>query len=174
VDLSSVLIAVAGVAGTLGASTLTLRGSERAKLRELELIRSEDHRRENHLLRRTCYIELNQAARYFTTAINRHLHVLQERETTDEDLAMLDEAKAAERDRYSEAQMIASDDVLERAQVVNHALSHAYGRVRRLERNQPRKGETLGSAADAQEAIWGLLRDMRTTMRNELGVAPRS
>ncbi|MER5927216.1 hypothetical protein [Streptomyces mirabilis] len=170
-DLSSVIIAVAGVAGTLGGSLLTQRGSERAKRREIELIRDHEEIRENRSLRRTCYAELNRDARQFTTALSRHLHVMRERGAEDTDSAALDEAKNAHRDRYSEAQMIAPEEVLMRANVVNQALNRVYGQVKRLERGAPEPGETMETAAQAQYEVWDMLRTMRTAMRHDLGVA---
>ncbi|WP_256340455.1 hypothetical protein [Streptomyces sp. 2231.1] len=73
------IIAVAGVAGTLGGSLLTQRASERAKRREIELVREHEEVRENLLLRRSCYVELNRDARQFTTALSQFLHVMRER-----------------------------------------------------------------------------------------------
>ncbi|MEU1815015.1 hypothetical protein ABZ543_07440 [Streptomyces roseifaciens] len=172
-DLSSVVIAVAGVGGTLGGALLTQRGSERAKRREIELVRSHEEIRENRSLRRACYTELNRDARQFTTALNRHLHVMRERDVEDADRDALEEAKNAHRDRYSEAQMIAPDDVLTRAHAVNQALNKVYGQVKRLERHEPGPGETLDSAARAQDEVWDLLRVMRTAMRHDLGVSPQ-
>lgn len=117
-------------------------------------------------------MELTRDARQFTTALNRHLHVMQEHSVEEIDKDALDEAKGAHRDRYSEAQMIAPDEVLARASAVNQALNKAYGRVKRLERGEPEPGETMGTAAQAQEEIWDMLRAMRTAMRRDLGVAP--
>ncbi|MFJ8311639.1 MULTISPECIES: hypothetical protein [unclassified Streptomyces] len=170
-DLSSAIIAVAGVAGTLGGALLTQRGSERAKRREIELVRDHEEIRENRSLRRTCYVELNRDARQFTTALNRHLHVMRERGVEDADSDALDEAKNAHRDRYSEAQMIAPDEVLMRASVVNQALNKVYGQVKRLERAAPGPGETMETAAQAQYEVWDMLRTMRTAMRHDLGVS---
>ncbi|MGW5636768.1 hypothetical protein [Streptomyces sp. NPDC003832] len=170
-DLSAVIIAVAGVAGTLGGSLLTQRGSERARRREIELVREHEELRENRSLRRTCYAELNRDARQFTTALNRHLHVMRERGTEEADRDALDEAKNAHRDRYSEAQMVAPEDVLTTASAVNRALTAVYGQVMRLDRGAPGPGETLESAARAQHEIWDVLRTMRSAMRRDLGVA---
>ncbi|MGI5340877.1 hypothetical protein ACQEVS_27485 [Streptomyces sp. CA-181903] len=171
-DLSSVIIAVAGMAGTLGGSLLTQRRAERARRREIQLVRAHDEERENLALRRTCYTELNRDARQFTTALNRHLHILREHGTADDaDKTALDEAKAAFRDRYSEAQMIAPEEVLGPAHTVNKALSRVYGHVKRLERGEPEPGETLASASRAQHAVRDLLRPMRTAMRRDLGVS---
>ncbi|MFE1285871.1 hypothetical protein [Streptomyces sp. NPDC058751] len=164
------IIAVTGVAGTLGGSFLTQRASERARRREMELLRDQEQARENLLIRRTCYRELNRDARQFTTALNRHLHVMRERGVEEADSEALDEAKAAHRDRYSEAQMIAPDEVLARASEVNQALSKVYGQVKRLERQEPEPGETAAAAVRAQAEIWDMLRAMRTAMRHDLGV----
>ncbi|MFF0449728.1 hypothetical protein ACFYT4_25505 [Streptomyces sp. NPDC004609] len=171
-DLSSVIIAVAGVAGTLGGSILTQRGSERARRREIELVRGHEEIREERALRRTCYVELNRDARQFTTALNRHLHVMRERSVEESDTEALEAAKNAHRDRHSEAQMIAPDEVLKQASVVNQALNTVYGQVKRLERGDPGPGETMETAARAQHEVWEILRALRTTMRHDLGVTP--
>ncbi|MFJ7342759.1 hypothetical protein ACIQU3_21000 [Streptomyces sp. NPDC101110] len=170
-DLSAVIIAVAGVAGTLGGSLLTQRAAERARHRELELVRDQEEVREYLLLRRTCYAELNRDARQFTTALNRHLHLLREDGVEEADKDALEEAKRAHRDRYSAAQMIAPDDVLACAGTVNQALNRVYGQVKRLERGEPEPGETMADAFHAQTEIWDMLRDMRTMMRRDLGVS---
>lgn len=167
------VIAVAGVAGTLGGALLTQRGAVRAKSREIELMRGRDAVRENLLLRRTCYVELNRDARQFTTALNRHLHVMRERQVEDADRTALDAAKDTFRDRYSEAQMVAPGPVLAPATVVHHALTNVYGQVKRLERAEPAPGESMEAAAEAQHDIWGPLREMRAAMRADLGVPER-
>ncbi len=45
------------------------------------------------------------------------------------------------------------------------------GQVKRLERNAPGPDETPEAAARAQHEAWGLLRAMRTAMRQDLGVS---
>ncbi|MFJ4779314.1 hypothetical protein [Streptomyces sp. NPDC088762] len=170
VELGSVVIAVAGVAGTLGGALLSQRGLERAKRREIELVRGIEEVRESASLRRSCYTELNSAARQFTTALNRYLHVLRERGADDTESAALEEAKNAHRDRYSEAQMIAPDEVLRQVSLVNRALTAVYGQVKRLERGDPGPGETMEAAGRAQHEIWALIRSMRAAMRHDLGV----
>ncbi|MGW7327805.1 hypothetical protein ACWGIU_04140, partial [Streptomyces sp. NPDC054840] len=150
---------------------LTQRGAERAKRREIELVRAHDDKRQNQALRRTCYADLNRDARQFTTALNRHLHTMRERGIEDVDRTALDAAKDAFRDRYSEAQMIAPDHVLAPATSVHHGLTAVYGQVKRLERGAPDPGESMESAARAQHGLWDPLREMRAAMRADLGVA---
>lgn len=96
---------------------------------------------------------------------------MRERGAEDADSVALDEAKNAHRDRYSEAQMIAPEEVLMRASAVNQALNKVYGQVKRLERGVPGPGETTETAAQAQYEVWGMLRTMRTAMRHDLGVS---
>ncbi|WP_309144468.1 hypothetical protein [Streptomyces sp. BR123] len=173
-DIGAVVIAVAGMAGTLGGALVTQRAAERAKRRELDLVRNQEQTRDDLLLRRTCYVELNRDARQFTTALNHHLHRIGEGTVEDADRQALDEAKRAHRDRYSEAQMIAPDEVLAQASAVNQALNAVYGQVKRLDRDSaagPAAGGALDAAAAAREEIWDLLRDMRAAMRRDLGVS---
>ncbi|MEU7728323.1 hypothetical protein AB0B78_24260 [Streptomyces sp. NPDC040724] len=170
-EIGAMVVAAVGVAGTLGGALLTQRGAARAKRREMELLRGHEETRDYLTLRRTCYADLNRDSRQFTTALNRHLHVMRERTVEGADREALDEAKDAQRDRYSEAQMIAPDAVLGPASAVNHALSKVYGQVKRLERGGPEEGETMATVSAAQQEIWALLREMRAAMRADLGVA---
>ncbi|MFB8398266.1 hypothetical protein [Streptomyces yangpuensis] len=173
-EIGAMVIAAVGVVGTLGGALLTQRGAERAKRREMELLRGHEEIRDYLALRRTCYADLNRDARQFTTALNRHLHVMRERAVEDADREALDEAKDAQRDRYSEAQMIAPDAVLGPASAVNHALSRVYGQVKRLERGAPEEGEAMATVSRDQQEIWALLREMRAAMRADLGVSDGS
>ncbi|MEU7642946.1 hypothetical protein [Streptomyces sp. NPDC039016] len=75
-DVGAVLIAIAGVGGTLGGALLTQRGADRAKRCELEMTRAfEEARehREHRELRRSCYTELHRDARQFSTALSLDL-----------------------------------------------------------------------------------------------------
>jgi type II secretory pathway pseudopilin PulG len=169
-DVGAVLIAVAGVAGTLGGALLTQQGAERAKRRELEMTQAIQEARESRELRRRCYSELHRDARQFCTALSRHLYVLRDRTPSDEDIQALEAAKDAHRDRWSEALMIAPDAVIAPAGEVNGSLTRVYGQVKRLEQGNPRPGETLRSAAEAQHGVWTLIAAMREAMRHDLGV----
>lgn len=84
-DLGAVVVAIAGVAATLGGALLTQRGADRAKQRELELSRAIEEAREDRALRRSSYTELHRDARQFATALSRHLYVLRDRAAGDED-----------------------------------------------------------------------------------------
>ncbi|MFJ9694295.1 hypothetical protein [Kitasatospora sp. NPDC101183] len=169
-DIAAVAIAVTGVAGTLGASLLTQRGAERTKRRELELSRSFQEAREDLALRRECYTRLYRDARQFATAITRHLHVLRERTPGEEDVRALEEAKDAHRNHWSEALMVAPDRVIAPGDTANRALTRVYAMVKRLEQGEARPGETLESAAEAQQGLWDPIKALRHAMRQDLGV----
>ncbi|GGS55058.1 hypothetical protein GCM10010206_15990 [Streptomyces cinerochromogenes] len=66
--------------------------------------------------------------------------------------------------------MIAPDAVIVPAHELNEALTRVYGQVKRLEQGNPRPGETLRSAAEAQHALWSLAGAMREAMPRDLGV----
>ncbi|MFJ6572235.1 hypothetical protein ACIQNU_33000 [Streptomyces sp. NPDC091292] len=170
-DVGSVLIAVTGVAGTLGGALLTQRGADRAKRRELEMAQAIQEARENRELRRSCYAELHRDARQFATALSRHLYVIRDRAPGDEDIRALEETKDTYRNRWSEALMIAPDAVTAPAHEMNETLTRVHGQVKRLEQGNPRPDETLRSAAEAQQTLWPLVNAMREAMRRDLGVA---
>ncbi|MFI9327072.1 hypothetical protein ACIGZJ_05915 [Kitasatospora sp. NPDC052868] len=170
-DIAAVAIAVTGVAGTLGAALLTQRGAERARRRELELSHAFQETHENLALRRGCYTRLYRDARQFATALGRHLHVLRDRTPGEEDVRALEEAKEAHRNHWSEALMVAPDAVIAPSSEANMALTRVYGMAKRLEQGDPRPGETLHAAVDAQQELWALIKVMRHAMRQDLGVA---
>ncbi|MFJ7086490.1 hypothetical protein ACIQU8_25050 [Streptomyces griseus] len=169
-DVGAVLIAIAGVAGTLGGALLTQRGADRAKKRELELAHAIQEARENRELRRSCYTQLHRDARQFATALSRHLYAMRDHTLGQEDVSALEGTKDAYRDRWSEALMIAPDAVIVPAHELNEALTGVYGQIKRLEQESPRPGETLRSAAAAQHELWSLMDVMREAMRRDLGV----
>ncbi|MGA5422311.1 hypothetical protein [Streptomyces lavendulocolor] len=94
------LVAIVGVAGTLGAALLTQNRADRTKRMELlaaaeqrreerdhaaELLRAEQAEarlREGMERRRACYIALNTAARQYLTAMTSHLHAVRRARTS--------------------------------------------------------------------------------------------
>ncbi|MEE1781739.1 hypothetical protein PUR71_02145 [Streptomyces sp. SP17BM10] len=169
-DVAGAAVAVVGVAGTLGAALLTQRGAERAKRRELELARGFQEARESLALRRECYTRLYRDARQFATALTRHLHVLRERRPDEGDVRALEEAKDAHRNHWSETLMVAPDAVIAPGDEANQALTRVYGMVKRLEQDNARPGESVASAARAQDELWPLIKALRHAMRQDLGV----
>lgn len=66
--------------------------------------------------------------------------------------------------------MIAPGAVLVAAQEVNDELTRVYGQVKHQEQGHPRPGETLQTAAEAQQALWPRIQAMADVMRRDLGV----
>jgi hypothetical protein len=130
--------------------------------------------------KRACYVGLNAASRQFVTAMNNFLHRLREGNTTAEDVAVLDAAKNAHRDRYAESQMIASDAVLPVASETNQALNRAYGAARRLQRQlvggdiEAGVESAIESALAENQVLWYKLHDQRQAMREDLQVSSSS
>ncbi|MCZ0982764.1 hypothetical protein O1L60_38180 [Streptomyces diastatochromogenes] len=158
------------MAGTLGGSLLTQRASERARRREIELVRDHEEVSENwppaHQLR---------GAQPGRASVHHGDQPVPARHAGtrggEADRAELDEAKRTHRDTYSQAQLIVPDDVLSCASAVNKALNRVYGQVKRLDREEPEAGETIATAFSAQAEVWELLKALRTLMRRDLGVA---
>ncbi|WP_406860713.1 hypothetical protein ABZO31_09745 [Streptomyces sp. HUAS MG47] len=168
--IGAMVIAIVGVAGTLGAAVLTQRGADRTKRRELELTRAFQEAREQRELRRRCYSELHRDSRQFATALSTHLFVVRDRTTSDADIRALEDAKDLHRNCWSETLMVAPDSVIEPAGIVNTALTRVYAQVKRIEQGRPKPGETEVSAAEAQRALWPLIKTMREAMRRDLGI----
>ncbi|WP_336321729.1 hypothetical protein [Streptomyces lavendofoliae] len=183
------LVAIVGVAGTLGAALLTQNRADRTKRMELlaaaeqrreerahaaELLRAEQAEarlREGLERRRACYITLNTAARQYLTAMTSHLHAVRRGEDVDGSLERLEASRLAFRDSYAEAQMIAPDTVLRSFSVAKKQLNTAYGSLRKLGATPSSYAEELASLEGRFHAeVWPRLADMKRSMRADLGV----
>ncbi|MEV4362720.1 hypothetical protein [Nonomuraea sp. NPDC049625] len=164
------LVAVVGVVGTLLSALLTQRAAERGREREQEQAEQLRKRRSEAQELRSCYVALNTAARQYLTALTDHMHAL-----GHDDLRSvrqrLTEARDQHRDAYAEAQMRVPERVLELAGDLSRDLGAVYGMVRRLDDGVPRAGDSPALMQQSIEALWGGLREMRRTMRADLGVS---
>ena len=112
-NLTTVLVAILGVIGTLSSPLLGQRIAARAKQQEFDLQRqqrleerADAQRREAFEERRTMYARLNTAARRYTQQLRNYLRMLQDDVLTAEERDRLEKARQAYRDLYSDAQMI--------------------------------------------------------------------
>ncbi|MGW9438433.1 hypothetical protein [Streptomyces sp. NPDC055607] len=186
---SALLIAVVGVAGTLGAALLTQVRADRTKRMELraaadqrreerdhaeELLRAEralQKQRENLELRRTCYIRLNTAARQYLTEMTNHLHALARGEDVVASLENLEAARLAYRDSYAEAQMIVPDVVSRPSGVAKSRLNEAYGKLRKYAADPTAYAAELRTTEAAlHQDVWPCVSAMKKAMRADLGV----
>ena len=184
-NLTTVLVAVLGVAGTLTSPLLGQRIAARAKQQEFELQRqqrleerAEAQRRKAFEERRSMYAGLNAAARQYTQELRAYLHMIAAHAITEEGRTDLSKARQTFRDLYSDAQMILPDKILEAAASVSEGLGQAYGMVKRLEIGKPPTNSAEGPAETidiAQEycrvTLYDLIIELRQLMREDLGVS---
>jgi hypothetical protein len=184
-DLTTVVVAVLGVAGTLSSPLLAQRVAARARQQEFSLQtqerredRQDAQRRSAFQERRSTYAALNTVARGYVQQLRAYLRVVAEGSATDDDRADLAAARQGFRDVYSDAQMILPDRVLNAAIEVSSALGDAYGMIKRLENGELRAASAGGPAETVdtvgeycRERLYELTGDLRQLMREDLGVA---
>lgn len=186
---AGLLVAIVGVAGTLGAALLTQNRADRTKRMELraaaeqrreerdhaaELLRAEQaeaRMREGLERRRSCYITLNTAARQYLTAMTNHVHAVRRGEDVGGSLERLEASRLAFRDSYAEAQMVAPDTVLRSCSTAKKQLNTAYGSLRKFCADPSTYAAELASLEGGfQRDVWPHVGAMKRTMRIDLGI----
>jgi hypothetical protein len=132
-------VAVAGILGTLLAPIVSLRLTARVQ-RELadqqvehaRQARDDDERRALLRDKRTCYVTVNAAARWYRIAQMNYLHALHEDRLQEQDRVELDAARRSYVEAVAEAQMVASNVVLGEMEVIFSGLSRTFRRIKRL------------------------------------------
>ncbi|MGV4983296.1 hypothetical protein ACVB8X_01895 [Streptomyces sp. NRAIS4] len=170
-DLTAVVVAAVGVAGTMGAPLLA-QWSRRRELAE-EAERAESQRRQDRDERdlqrkRDLYAALNSSARAYRTAAFDYVLALKRGDSVDG--SALDAARSFYRDQYAQAQMVLPGRALQVASEVNRCLSLGYKLVKLLPNSAGsheiwRQTETWFTTPLA-EAVWLL----RHALREDLGV----
>lgn len=182
--MDSTLLALAGttiaVAGTLLAPVLSQRLLTRAQSEHSERQeRAADAQwvREQQVIelgkRRDCYVTANAAYRRYRVELMNYLWLVHKAEVTPTGRTALEDARHAMHASFAEAQMVASDAVLDELDSMAQTLARIYNRVMRLEEGN--------AAADGSfEEIQGRLMrandrwvGMRSAMRADLGVDVR-
>jgi hypothetical protein len=191
-DLTTLLVAIVGVIGTLGGVLLTQNRADRTKRMELaqaaaqrleerqhadlqrETERAEVREQEAAAARRACFISLNTAARQYLTALTNYMHALLRGGAVEASGDQLEARRLAYRDSYAAAQMIVPLEVLHAASTVNRKLDTAYGMLKRIETQTDERVELLQAMQDDLSEIWVCLRELRRQMRLDLGIDPIS
>ncbi|MEU0332540.1 hypothetical protein [Streptomyces sp. NPDC006193] len=128
----SVIVASVGVLGTLASAVITQVLAQRAESARSEMEKqvriaeqraSEDQRKIDQL--RSCYVQLNANDRYYRDAMLAYAYALKSG-AADAEAAEVNTARRAQRDTRAEAQLIASDAVLQIESRVNAQLTAAY------------------------------------------------
>ncbi|MFI9255519.1 hypothetical protein [Streptomyces sp. NPDC053069] len=170
-DLTAVVVAAVGVAGTMGAPLLS-QWSRRRELAEegarAERQRQQDRDESNLQRKRDLYAALNSSARAYRTAAYDYILALKRGENADG--SALESARGSYRDQYAQAQMVLPGRTLQVASEVNHCLSLGYKLVKQLPNPADsqdiwRQTETW-FATPLAEAVWLL----RHALREDLGV----
>ncbi|MFJ2561387.1 MULTISPECIES: hypothetical protein [unclassified Streptomyces] len=178
-EIISVIVASVGVGGTLASALITQILAQRAELRrseQEERVRtaeqraSEDQRRIDQL--RSCYVQLNAHDRHYRDAMLAYAYALKSG-SADAEAVEVSSARRAQRDTRAEAQLVASDAVLELESKVNAQLTIAYRHLMKV------AGESESSAHQTRLAqVIGLLDSIipeqghvRALMRLEVGAA---
>ncbi|MBC3841391.1 hypothetical protein GXW82_17035 [Streptacidiphilus sp. 4-A2] len=187
-NLASLLVALVGVVGTLGAAVVTQTRADRAKRLELEHTaeqraaelrhadllrqaeRAEAREHESGILRRQCYVQLNTSGRQYMTALVDHLHALRGGDAAPVTAEELEACREAFRDSYAEAQMIVPAAVLGASSLTSRGLNALYGRLKRTERSTGDPGAEIAAAESELDEVWACLRGLRSEMRKDLGV----
>ncbi|MFF0291372.1 hypothetical protein [Streptomyces sp. NPDC005262] len=186
---AGLLIAIVGVAGTLGAALLTQNRADRTKRMELQAAAEQRRQERGHaeaLLeaeqarqwqseslerRRACYITLNTASRQYLTEMTNYVHALPGRQDVDAALNKLEVARLGFRDSYAESQMVFPDAVLRAASAAKTALNTVYGTLRKYGAEPSAYAEELEALEDAfHEQVWPYLGALKQSMRADLGI----
>ncbi|MFI8392835.1 hypothetical protein [Streptomyces sp. NPDC085540] len=186
---AGLLIAMVGVAGTLGAALLTQNRADRTKRMELqaateqrqeerahaeELLRAEQTRqwqRESLERRRACYITLNTAARQYLTAMTNYAFALQRGEEVAASRGNLEAARLTYRDSYAESQMIVPDAVLRASGTAKSHLNAAYGKLKQYGAEPSAYADELSALEnELHRGVWPHLGSLKRCMRSDLGI----
>jgi hypothetical protein len=161
--LATLLVGIAGVAGTVTSGYPAQRSAHRA-------LRWEQQRQQHENLR-DCYIATNGRARSCRYALSEYLQAMVTHTLTDEIRRRAATAMDAHRTQYDEAQMIVSDSVLTEARSVNDKIAVLYAVLRRIDSGDVREDDTIEQAKRLLKDLWVPLQSMREAMRLDLGVS---
>lgn len=166
--LTSSVVAVVGVVGTLLSALLTQRAADRSRQREQERAEARWERRSEVRERRACYVALNASVRHYLAALTDQVHALGREGELPLVRQRLTEARDQHREVYAEAQMRLPEGLLDLAGGVSHDLGTVYGMVRRLDDGVPRPGDTPAAVEAGIDALWERLRETRREMRRQI------
>ena len=175
-DATNVLVAVVGIAGTLGAAVFTQYAAIRQKRLDAENqreVRAEDRRESVRTAKQALYVDLNDAARTYRTVGHDYLvEKIHGREQGD--LKRIEIERVRYRTVYSQAQMVLPDRALKVATEVNECLGYSYRAIHDVAVGS----SPLIAAEDLHRWYDGALSDavklLRQVLREDLGVTERS
>ena len=174
-DLTTLLVAVAGVAGTTAAPWLAQRahrGEAREQAERDARVREEDRRDRAFERKRALYVELNRVARiYRSSARDVALTHLRGEGVSQDKLDALDRARNDFRMLQSEAQMALPTEALPAADEAGRCLALGYEHARRLAPENDGPHDPDVAIAYLTGPLSAAIRLRRHALRADLGVA---
>ena len=174
-DITPIVIAIAGVLGTLVAPIVTQKLSMRARTEEFKMQEKQRHDdridAEQTRLRtekRQCYVSILATARQYRYEIVRYFYAIRASSLDSEIRADLEKARQAYVVSFAEVQLSASPKAFDVMELINAGLSQAYRAVKALE------DERLGPSSDIENPesylneLWAMWSVMREAMREDL------
>jgi hypothetical protein len=177
----SVIVAIVGVGGTLASAVVTQVLAHRAELRRLEEEKgirlaeqraSADQRKIDQL--QNCYVQLNAHDRHYRDVMLAYAYALKS-ESAEAEAAEVGNARRAQRDTRAEAQLVASDAVLELESRVNDRLTTAYRYLMKAagESDSPARRTRLDQVIGLLDSIILQQGHVRALMRLEVGTTQK-
>ena len=174
-DVTTLAVALISVGGTLGGtlggavlSQLASRAEVSEQNQRAEREREQERVEQALQAKRDLYAHLNTAARAYRVAARDAVEAAERGESVDP--ALLDAAKEAWAEEYSQAQMALAKDVLHIASTLNRSLGVGYSVVKQL----PSSPELNEAYRRAKSWFSGPLSDgvylLQGTLRHDLGV----
>ncbi|WP_128423347.1 hypothetical protein [Frankia sp. ACN1ag] len=146
--------------------------NERQRLAEQEAAKE----RRNMDQRRNCYVQLNANDRNYRDAMLAYAYALKAESAGEAEAAEVAAARRAQRDSRAEAQMTASDEVLNSEGGINAQLTEAYRLLKQIERasDANTREPLLEEVIELLDEIILMMSRMRAIMRIELAITDRS
>jgi hypothetical protein len=171
-DVTTLVVAAVGVAGTMGAPWLSAR-SQRADARDQEDrergAREDKRRNREFENRRKFYAALNRSARSYRSAIRNYAWAVWRGDHTEDDLGEVQRAREIYKEHYSEAQMVLPQPTLEVAEAVNSWLGHGYKLIRSLKDCADPQGEVDEVLTWLRGPLKATVAVLRQALREDLG-----
>ncbi|MFI6929308.1 hypothetical protein [Streptomyces sp. NPDC050287] len=169
--MTTLAVALLGVGGTLGGTLGGAVLSERANRKQNERAdrqRAEERDDRVQQARRDLYARLNASARAYRVAARDAVRAAERGESVEP--TVLDAAKEAWAEEYSQAQMVLAKDVLEVASTLNRALGVGFSVVKQLPSSPDLDGEYRRAKTWFSGPLSNGVYLLRVALRHDLGV----
>lgn len=175
-DWTTLVVAVAGVAGTIGASWLgqrALRWQAREQTEREQRAQAEQRRERALREQRELYIALNSAARDYRLALMYAARsVALGGRITDQQMTAVEQARSSFGGQYARAQMMLPQRLLQVATEVTRCLAVGYQLLTRIDLPGDQRYAARSALDWARDTVTEAAALLRTALREDLGVDP--